>query len=171
MKRLSWVLLLVLLCEICAAQTTLSGREFKHSTFQVLGYGGLSTDSSTPLLQSQQVKCPVEAGRGCIFYIDVHVSTTMSAGIGFLTCNCDGANVVNNTNLTYSWEQIGTDVPFTASYAFVMLVTNKRPHQTHKVELDLGCTGLDGGSGCFISAGDTSRYDLAATVRTDVFVP
>jgi hypothetical protein len=24
----------------------------------------------------------------------------MSAGIGFLTCNCDGANVVNNTNLT-----------------------------------------------------------------------
>jgi hypothetical protein len=36
----------------------------------------------------------------------------MSAGIGFLTCNCDGANVVNNTNLTYSWEQIGTDVPF-----------------------------------------------------------
>jgi hypothetical protein len=62
MKRLSWVLLLVLLCEICTAQTTLTGREFKHSTFQVLGYGGLSTDSSAPLLPSQQVKCPVEAG-------------------------------------------------------------------------------------------------------------
>jgi len=53
MKRLSWVLLLVLLCEICAAQTTLTGRGFKHSTFKVLGYGGLSTDSSTPLLPVQ----------------------------------------------------------------------------------------------------------------------
>ncbi len=30
MKRLSWVLLLVLLCEICAAQTTLTSREFKQ---------------------------------------------------------------------------------------------------------------------------------------------
>jgi hypothetical protein len=28
--------LLVLLCEICAAQTALTGRAFKHSTFQVL---------------------------------------------------------------------------------------------------------------------------------------
>jgi len=73
---------------------------------------------------------------------------------------------MNNTNLTYSWEQIGTDVPFTASYAFIILVTNKRPHQ-----VDLGGTGLDGGSGCFISAGGTSRYDLATTVRTDVFIP
>jgi len=173
--------LFLLLFPLALPAQKLSQRVLMSSTFQVLGYGGLSQSCggsgctvSIPLVTPASVVCPRPAGSTCTFAIDVQafVGASSPPDIGLLTYTGDGSYIDKRTNPSYTFQsgRVPSPSEVSASFTFVVTVKNTNANQQHPVEIDLVCIDTDG-DGCFVGSGGVNRYYPSASVRIDVFRP
>jgi hypothetical protein len=112
------------------------------------------------------IVCPAAATQSCTFYVHVETASTTIVLGGLFKFLVDGAAPTPGPTdssgfVTFSY---GPDEETNAfSYAVVGKVTNSVDSQSHKIEVDLGCT-TDSLDPCQAGAG-------AATLRIDVFQP
>jgi len=112
------------------------------------------------------IVCPATASQSCTYYVHVEAASTATVYSGQFKFLVDGvAPTPGPTDssgfVTFS---AGTNEQTQAfSYAILGKVTNSVDNQSHKIEVDLGCT-TDSFQACQVSVG-------AATLRIDVFQP
>ncbi len=164
---------------------TLSARKpqqlvLQSSTFQVLGYGGVSTGcaevfctASVPLVTPTSIVCPAPAGRTCTFAIDVQAFVRATPyDVGLLSYVGDGSYIDPRVNPYYTWQRPSNPSPIdvSASFTFVVTVKNTEANQQHPVEIDLVCED-ENNDGCAAASAGWNQYFPGASVRIDVFRP